>query len=463
MTNRGKLTSLLLLPCLLLLVVTVPHLEQGDFRKDTGRYAAVALYMWESGNLSTPYLNPETPYFNKPPLALWIHGAFLKLFGPSLPAARVPSILAALGVLVLSVLTVRRLGSRSEAIVSGIVLALTYEFFRRTREISMDFWQLFFVMALVYLAVTGAKTGRRGLVILGGVPLGLALLCKPMVALAVTPILAVWLVMLGRGRWVWLLVGGAIPVAVAVALPWHWHMWKEFGGSFINGYLGHEVIDRAAGRMSMKPPLFYLSVLLQTYWPWLGFLGFAAWRRWRFAGPRRAVSRDVFLFGRVWSAYALLLLSLFPDKKPNYALLVYPMLSWAVAAGLCRLPWRRAGNWYRTGFAGLAPAAVVLAVILSIAPIQFQAGPGKEWQSLFRWMDERSIGPGQMAAAELAPNDRCYFYIRRGWWLASSRSDAPYSLRKSADSPDAALSETTVFRSGELVVTRSRPEALDLR
>ena len=451
--KRGKLSRVLLLPCLLLVLMTAPHLEQGDFRRDTGRYAAVGLYMWDSGNLFKPYLNPETPYFNKPPLAFWIHGAFLKAFGRHLAVARIPSILAALGVVILSVLTVRRLGSRSEALVSGIVLAMTYEFFRRTREISLDFWQLFFVMAAVYLVITGAKTGRKELVVMGGVPIGLALLCKPLVALAVTPVLAVWLVMLGRARWVWLVFAGTVPLAVLVALPWHVYMWREFGDAFTNRYLGHEVMDRARGKISSNPPFYYFKILGATYWPWLAALGYVIWHRWRGNRPRRRVSRDLVLLGGVWAIYGLLLISLFPDKKPNYALLVYPMLSWVVAAGLCRLPWAKLGAWYRGGFRWLAPAAAVLLVILSVAPIRFQAPPNKDWQKLFGWMDQQSIKPGQVIALGMDENDKCYFYIRRGWWPAPDAAMAPYALQRQAADWTPDQDKAVLFRSGILVVT----------
>src|SRR5215471_19532633 len=97
-TTKAYGQKLCLLPDIWLLAVTVPHLEQGDFRRDTGRYAAVGLYMWTDGSLLQPHLNPETPYFAKPPLGLWIHGLFLKIFGVHLTVARIPSILAALGV-----------------------------------------------------------------------------------------------------------------------------------------------------------------------------------------------------------------------------------------------------------------------------------------------------------------------------------------------------------------------------
>jgi 4-amino-4-deoxy-L-arabinose transferase-like glycosyltransferase len=453
----GELRRLLLLPCLLLVLVTVPHLEQGDFRRDTGRYAAVGLYMCQSGNFLKPYLNPQTPYFNKPPLPFWIHGAFLKVFGPHLAVARVPSILAALGVVAFSVLTVRRLGSKAEALASGMVLALTYEFTRRTREISLDFWQLFFLMAAVYLVVTGARTGRRALVLWSGVPIGLALLCKPLVALAVAPVLAVWLALLGRPRWIWLLFGGTLPLAIAVAAPWHLYMWREFGDAFTGHYFGHEVIERARGRISTEPVSYYFGLLATTYWPWLAAIGLAFWRRWRTDSPRRRSSRDLVLLGGAWALYGLILISLFPDKKPNYALLVYPMLSWVAAAGLCRVPWPKLRQWYRAGFRGLAPAAALLLLILSLAPIRFQQPPNQDWQEFFGWMDRNGIKPGQVAAFGMDINEQCYFYVRRGWWLEPESAGVPYLLGKGGAPGAADLHQEVLFRSGGLVLFTKKP------
>src|SRR5438128_428564 len=183
--SRGL--KLYLLPLGILLAVTLPHLDQGEFRRDTVVYAAVGRYMWDSGSLLTPQLGPEKPYFHKPPMALWIHGLFLKIFGTNLVVARVPSIVAAAGVLIFSMLAVRNLGTRREAVMSGIVLALTYEFFRRTREISLDLWQLFFVMAAVWLITTAIRRDRPWPIVLCGVPLRLAVLCKPLVALVTSP------------------------------------------------------------------------------------------------------------------------------------------------------------------------------------------------------------------------------------------------------------------------------------
>ncbi len=410
--NRFKLVGL---PCLVLLCCTLPHLEQGDFRRDTGRYAAVGLFMWTGGQLGVPYLNPETPYFNKPPLATAIHGLFLKTFGVRVAVARVPSILAALGVVILSVLTVRLLASRAEATVSGLVLASTYEFFRRTREISLDFWQLFFVMMAVYLVAKSLKQRRSAGLLLAGVPIGLALLCKPLVALGVLPVLALWAVLVGQRRAaVWLLTG-TVAVAVVVAAPWHLYMWSLFGPAFTARYFGHEVLSRVQGKLTTMPFWYFPATLFRNYWPWMLAVAWAVRERWWRSGRLlRPPLRDVALLGCVWVGCVLLMLSFFPDKKVNYGLPLYPMLSWVASAGLCRLPWRGLRTWYARGFAGLAPVTAALLVLLSLLPIRFQAPPSEDWQALFRWLREERIPLDSLNHHNLDADSICYYYLKAG-------------------------------------------------
>jgi 4-amino-4-deoxy-L-arabinose transferase-like glycosyltransferase len=403
------------LPCLLLLGCTLPHLDQGDFNRDTGRYAAVGLYMWTDGQVGVPYLNPDTPYFNKPPLATLIHGLFLKTFHVHVAVARIPSILAALGVVILSVLSLEQIASRVEALVGGLVLASTYEFFRRTREISLDFWQLFFVMAAVFLVVRSLKQRKAGGLWLAGVPLGLALLCKPLVGLALLPVLALWAAAGRQPRAAGLLLTATPAVALLVAAPWHLYMWHRFGPAFVQQYFGHEVLARAEGKMSTNPFGYFFVALAKSYWPWLLAAAWAAWHRWGpGAPPPRPKSRDAVVLGGIWVVCVLLMLSVFPDKKINYALPLYPMLSWMAAAGLCRLPWRWLRSWRERRLAGLAPAAGGALVLLSVLPIQFQPPPAKDWQALVRWLQEQRIPPADVYYRDLEPNAICYYYLKTG-------------------------------------------------
>ena len=425
MLTRLKLIGL---PCLLLLCCTVPHLGQGDFNRDTGRYAAVGLYMWTDGQMGVPYLNPDTPYFNTPPLATAIHGLFLKIFHVHLAVARIPSILAALGVVILSVLTLERIASRVEALVGGLVLATTCEFFRRTREISLDFWQLFFVMLAVYLVVGAVrKQGWAGL-LLAGVPIGLALLCKPLVGLGVLPVLALWAVLQRQRRAAVLLLTATPLVALIVAAPWHFYMWHRFGPAFTHQYFGHEVMARAEGKMGTDSFWLFWGVLAKTYWPWMLAVAWAVWIRWgRARALHRPEYRDAVLLGGTWVVCVLLILSIFPYKNINYALPLYPMLSWVAAAGLCRLPWPRLRAWRAGRFAGLAPATVGVFVLLCVLPIQFQSPPKKDWQALLRWMQEQQVPPASLYYRNLEANSICYYYLKTGAF--------PQRLPGGADTP----------------------------
>ncbi|MCI0737761.1 MAG: glycosyltransferase family 39 protein [Gemmataceae bacterium] len=444
MTATISRAKLYLLPCLLLLCMTAPHLEQGDFRRDTGRYAAVGHYMWSGGQVGVPYLNPETPYFNKPPLALVIHGLFLKIFGVSVAVARIPSIIASLGVVIMSMAAARQIGTRAEAVVSGFVLASTYEYFRRAREISLDLWQLFFMMGAVVLILRGLRTGKPWWIVGGGLPLGLALLCKPLVGLLVIPIALGWCTWAKQGRLsVWLLVG-TLPLAVLVALPWHWHMYSLFGDNFLQQYFGKEVLDRARGLHLKQPLYYYLDQNLRTYWPWLAAVAFAIVHGFRHravpavathraaatATPSdrvrnsRSPRRDLVFFGLWWSALLLVFLSIFPDKKPNYALPLYPMLSWVAAAGICRLPWKRLREWYEQGFPWLATSTALLLIALSIAPIQFQKGADSNWKRVLDWVSGHGGTAETLFHAGLEANDICYFYLKTGRWLRPWNGEA---------------------------------------
>lgn len=453
---RLPLWKLVGLPCLVLLLFTLPHLDQGDFRRDSGKYAAVGHYLWSGASWWQPSLGPETPYFNKPPLALWVHGAFLKILGVNLVAARLPSILAALGILSLSVLTVRLWSTRAEALTSGMILALTYEFFRRTREISLDQWQLLFVMAAVYLFARAVRRQNRSGLPWAGLPLGLALLCKPLVALGTLPIFVVWLLCVRRKDWVWLVPGTILPVALLVALPWHLAMWNHFGNAFTQQYFGHEILDRAAGQLSRNPPLFFLDLLARTYWPWALAVVFAVWKRFFSGSPHRRAGRDLVVLGGSWCLLVLIFISVFPDKKVNYALPLYPMLSWVAAAGVCRVPWRALRRYYARGLPWLAPVATAALVLVSLLPIQFQEPPKGDWPRLLAWLKQQAISPQSLVSADLSHGDLAYFYLKTGHWLPAEPPGATAALEALVLTRAAqAVSREPVFQAGGLAIVKA--------
>jgi 4-amino-4-deoxy-L-arabinose transferase-like glycosyltransferase len=377
----------LYVPALAVLALGLPHLDQGDFRTDTQWYSAIGLQAWRTGNLWTLYAEPGLAYFNKPPLVLWIHGLSLHVLGPSLVAARLPAVLAALITVLATAFLVRRLAGTRAALLSGLVLTLTLEFIRRVREISLDMWLVAFLMvaaaAVVCLLQAPSRQRRAACAMVAGMAIGAALLCKPLLGLIALPVFAVWLVAIGRAAVVPLL-GLVAAVAVAVAAPWHLSMAAIHGSAFTDQYFGREIAQRAAGRLNAdaSTPLFYLIQLGETYWPWLfPVLGVPLVYRRLPLSHRRLV-----LLAGVWSVAWLVLLSVFPDRRSRYALVVWPMLAALAGVFLSAAPLPR----LRRGVSRIASRAglvvVLLGVVFSILPVRWANPPEPGWSELFAWI-----------------------------------------------------------------------------
>lgn len=408
-----------LVPAVVFLALTLPHLDQGGFRTDTGRYAAVGLQMWRTGGFWTPRLQPDVLYFSKPPLVFWIHGLSLRALGVGVWQARLPTVLAGLGCVLVMVALARRYAGRTRALAVGVVLATTLEFFRRTKEISIDMWQALFLLGAAW-CVSVAITRRRGArsdaawFALAGVGVGLALMCKPLVGLLAVPILAAWMVLVGEWRRVgWL--GLTVAAAAVVAGPWHVCMAAVHGEAFVGRYFGKEIAERAAGEIVREPWWYYFNEMVQYHWPWLiaAAGGLAAWA---FAFPRgfgRPDRRGVAL-AVVWSVGWLALLSAFPDKRPRYGLLFYPSLAWVAGVWVVEvLP----ADWRRFLLRALGVITACVAVggaAFALAPVRVNRPADPGFEAVAGWMREH---PGRtVVVGDVGSNENGWVYLLTGRW-----------------------------------------------
>lgn len=462
------------IPLILLLVMTIPYLHRGDWRRtDTGRYAAVGLEAWRSGELWTLHAEPGDPYFNKPPLAIWIHGLSVYAFGVGPWGVRLPGVLAAAVCVVSVVALTGRLAGSGAALWTGVVLALSYDFMRRVRSISLDLWQLLFMVLAVWIVVAACRGGNRrpgAWFALAGVPLGLALLCKPLVALLVPAVLAAWLAWTGRRRLIPAL-GWMTAAAVAVAAPWHISMILLHGDAFVGTYFGMQIADRAAGKLTSapfdaKPWWYYLEHIGTTHWPWLLLVALSGVRWFRFG--RLSPSGDAERLALVWSAAWLLVLTLFADRRDRYALPLMP--SMAMLAGL----WinGQGVRWLTDrGLDILGALAVVLAPLGAMVPVGGDDREPAPWRELYAWIDARAAERGELPElwqGAFALDRRARVYLRFGRWPRATRNErgefvvdrvtAPpagaFLLYQRRDGLAPGPNETEVFAAGDLRVTR---------
>lgn len=477
-----------LIPIAVLLCLTLPHFSQGDWRGDTGWYGAIGVQAWRTGNFLSLESQPGVLYFNKPPLALWIHGLFLDFLGINLAAARVPTVLAAaVGVLTTGAIA-RRLGGRRVALWSGLALASSYEFFRRTREISLDMWQLAFVMIAVWALVGAVRDRDRGRSawrsLAAGAAIGAALLCKPLVALPCVPMLGVWSFWVASRRSP-ASSGAAVAAApsitrsigllftmlaaaVLAAGPWHLAMIFKHGAAFLNQYFGAEVMDRAAGvamggQVGHQPVWFYGAQILTGHWPWLiaVFLGLVVMFR---GAPSRA--RSLGLLGLVFFVGWFVLLTAFPDRRDRYALPLYPALAWLSAIGVCGLRGEGARRFARAVTRAVVrwsvPVVVLIAGLVAVLPVRLQSPPNPQWAALFAWLKENPGQPIWDGAVSGAPAARVY--LETGEWPRATRGSGGRSLGEPAvgdllvyharGGRKPGTNENSVFQAGDLTITR---------
>src|SRR5256885_129310 len=147
------------------------RLAEGDLIGDPVIYAAVAKSMLVRGEWGTQYLAGQ-PFFDKPPLVVWLAALSFKLFGVSTWSARLPGV--ALGIAACLVLW--RLGAflfdERVGLAGGAILALTPGFVRFGSTLLLD--TALALGALAGLLATARAFARGGAGAAGSAAMGFA-------------------------------------------------------------------------------------------------------------------------------------------------------------------------------------------------------------------------------------------------------------------------------------------------
>lgn len=449
--------SVWVIPVILLVAACLPWLFGGRWGVDTGWYAGISLQAYNEGDFWSLRAG-DRPFFNKPPLAFWVHGAFMKVLGADLWVIRLPGVIAAAGCVALTALIARRLSGPGTGLLAGVAMATTAEFFRLTDRFRLDFLLLLFLLLAVWLVVIGFQRGRGRLVLLSGVPIGLALLVKPILALYAFPVLGLWLVLAGRGRLAWWLIPAAA-ASLLVAGPWHLSMVATHGSAFADEYFGRQSFERARGTLfGAEPWWYYLGYLGRNYWPWM--LGLALCLVQFYRRPALA-RRPGLLLAIIWAGAWLAALSLFADKKKQYLLPVYPALSWMAASAVARAAPGLAMPRARHAMATITAAALLVSVLVTAFVIPRTRRPmAPEWEDLYAFLREQGVR--EVWNGGIYYTDAGMIYVRTGMWPRNT--ELPGNKRR--DPPPGALvlydtenrappGGDELFRSGKLVAVRT--------
>jgi len=207
-------------------VVRVFMLDAYPLRDTTeARYSEVARLMVVSDDWITPYIEPDVPFWAKPPLSFWLTAGSFKLLGINEFAARLPAFLLTLLTAILMFRAGRKHFSDEAAVASCAILFTSAVGFIAAGAVMTDAALLLSTtlsLLSFWMATNEPRSPWRYFFFVG---LGLGLLAKGPVAVVLVGIpILFWTLFYKNLIWLWRAlpwVTGSL-LALAIAGPWYW-------------------------------------------------------------------------------------------------------------------------------------------------------------------------------------------------------------------------------------------------
>jgi 4-amino-4-deoxy-L-arabinose transferase-like glycosyltransferase len=305
---------------------------------DEAAYGEIGREMIESGNFVDPTWN-YVPFYEHPPLMLWLIASSIKVFGTNAYAVRLPgAALAAIGVFLTYLLGIL-LFDRKTAVVAAALLPTVPFYNLMIADARLDIALLVFI-TLAFLGVIAFLRQRKIVYLLiAYVACGLAFLTKGPIGIVMPALVVGVYIALTRK---WGLIRELRPalgllVIAAIVCPWYLFMYRRHGWDFVQNLVIRQNIERFFGGESfrLEDPSFYLHTFLWMFLPWVVPLG------WMLIKKLVAVCRPVGRFVRgmadsrddsdtlpmllvIWLILPIIVMSLAATKQDRYIFFVFP-------------------------------------------------------------------------------------------------------------------------------------------
>jgi 4-amino-4-deoxy-L-arabinose transferase-like glycosyltransferase len=375
-------TGSTLLATLLACVVLLPLLGHKPLTNwDEGIYAEISREMLSLGAL-VPHWNYQ-PWFEKPPLMLWITAAFFRLFGVHELWARAGSAFSGVAIVAIVHGWLVHRKDILAAWLSSVILLSAFGFLHVCRVGEMDvLLSLGCCIALCGLTAVQNSSPHGWYLFWAGMAIALMTKGAACIVLMITALLFAlfehWSpIRLSRSFWL-----GFVLFLLAV-LPWHLYMFHLFGGSFLTEYLGFHVLARATHQIEdhITHWWYYFWVLLISAAPFVLLYPFAIVESLR--------RKDL----RVWSIFALVVIGFFTvvqTRLPHYIAPAYPALAVVTSVFLAdRL--RALQRDSRQSPASFWSKATLTITLICIASAFLTSGPRRK-------LHEAKVGPDTVSA-----------------------------------------------------------------
>jgi 4-amino-4-deoxy-L-arabinose transferase-like glycosyltransferase len=360
--------------------------------RDEARFAQATKQMVENGDFVDIRFQDDVRY-KKPVGIYWMQAAVVETASAlGMPRAqvriwlyRVPSLIGAIGAVLLTYWTALAFVTRRGAIFAALIMCGSVLLGAEARLAKTDAMLLLTVVAAmgalarVYLSWQRGEDPARPpwswpaifwTALAGGI-----LLKGPLILLFVVLTIGTLAILDRSATWLWRLrpVWGLMWLLVLV-LPWFVAIFWRAGDTFFTDSIGGDMLSKLGAQESHgAPPGLYLLLFWVTFWPGAPLAGMAAPAVWR---ARREPGAQYLL---AWLVPSWIVFELVLTKLPHYVLPLYPAIAILTVGALERRvlsrSWlMRGAAWWFVIPAGASVFAVIGAITLTRQPV-FLAWP----------------------------------------------------------------------------------------
>ena len=389
--SHARAVAFLILCGLLLFLpgfFTVPPID-----RDESRFAQATKQMVEADDFIDIRFQDEVRY-KKPVGIYWLQAISVETASAlGVPRAqvriwlyRVPSLVGAIGAVLLTYWTALTFVTRRSAVIAGLMLASSVLIGVEARLAKTDAMLLFAVVATmgalgkVYMAWQRGddpvKPDWRAPAIFWTAMAGGILLKGPLILLFVGLTVGTLVLLDRTAVWLWRLRPAlGIPWTLLLVLPWFVAIFMRAGDQFFQDSLGGDMLSKLAGGQESHgaPPGLYFVLFWVTFWPGAALAGMAAPAIWR---ARREPGAQYLL---AWLVPSWIVFELVMTKLPHYVLPMYPAIAILIAGALERNVLSR--GWLAKGAAWwfaiplIASVGAIVATIILTRQPAFLAWP----------------------------------------------------------------------------------------
>lgn len=349
---------------------------------------SVRLFDWDEVNfaecaremiVSGDYLHMQIdyrPFYEKPPVFIWLQVVSMKVFGINEFAARLPNALIG----VASMLILFSIGTRVNGTRFGILWCVVYagsllpHFYFRSGIIDPLFNLFIFLSVWSMIGIRPNRFGEWGTGLLAGLWAGLAVMTKGPVGfgLVMLTTAVAWVFLRKQMPLPWKQVIGATITTVLVTSVWFGVDYIQNGPTFIAENLAYQVRLLTTGDAGHEQPWYYhsLVLLIGCYPASIFFFGGL-----RANGSEGAQQRVMRIWMTVLFFVVLVVFSVVKTKIIHYSSMTYLPMTYLAAIAIERwISGTSRWTWRRT--AALVVIAVPVSILCFLVPLAFM---NRDW------------------------------------------------------------------------------------